>query len=102
MWSSGLARSKIEKTSRKEAVVPTSVAFQGRQVLSAEVVLKGFDLYYTGGEHPIHRQTVRFETVTIQGETVKFDTRAILRDKSGKLDDPYAGQVEYVVIARVR
>lgn len=92
----------IDRTVGKEAVLPTAVTFQGRQVLSAEVLLKGFDLHYVGSEHPVHQQVIRFENVQIQGETVKFDTRAVLRDHSGKLDDPYAGRVDYVVIARVR
>lgn len=92
----------IDKTSGKEAVVSTPAVFQGRQVLSAEVLLKGFDLHYVSGEHPINQQVIRFENVQIQGETVKFDTRAVLKDNSGKMDDPFAGRVDYVVIARVR
>ncbi len=92
----------IDKTSGKEALVPTTISFQGRQVLSAEVVLKGFDIHYVAGEHPLNQQLIRFETVQLQGETVKFDTRAVLRDNSGKMDDPYSGRVDYVVIARVR
>ena len=92
----------IDRTRGKEAIVSHTVPFQGRNVLSAEVVMKGFDLHYVGGEHPIRQQAIRFDNVTIQGENVKFDTRAVLRDNSGKMDDPFAGRVDYVVIARVR
>ena len=89
-------------TKGTEAVVPTSVNFANRQVLSAQVLLKGFDIEYIDADHALHREVVRFENIDAQGETVKFDTRVLLRDNSGDIDDKYAGKVDYVVIARLR
>ena len=92
----------IDTTKGTEAVVPTSVNFEGRQVLSAQVLLKGFDVQFDDSDHALHRELVRFENIDIQGSTVKFDTRLLLRDNSGNIDDKYSGRVDYVVIARVK
>ena len=92
----------VEYAKGVEAVKPVSVNFPGRQVLGAEVMLKGFDISFIDAEHPVHQQKIKLENVQVSGETVKFDTRVVIRDNSGDIDDKYAGHVDYVVIARVR
>ena len=91
-----------DKTKGTEASKPVSVSFPGRQVQSAEVVLKGFDVQYLDAEHPVHQVKVKFDNVQSGGEAVKFDAHVLIRDNSGDIDDPYTGHVDYVVIARVK
>ena len=92
----------FEKTKGTEASKPVNVSFQGRSVLSAEAVLKGYDVQYDDAEHPVHEVKVKLDNVVINGETVKFDAHALIRDNSGNIDDAYTGHVDYVVIARVK
>lgn len=92
----------VEYAKGMEAVKPVTVSFPGRQVLSAEVMLKGFDIAFVDAEHPVHQTKIKLENVQISGETVKFDARMVIRDNSGDIDDKYTGHVDYVVIARVK
>ena len=92
----------FDKTTGMVAAKTTTVSFQGRQVISAEVMLKGFDVEFVDAEHPVHREMVKFDNIQLDGENVKFDTHLLIRDNSGNIDDAYDGHVDYVVIARTR
>ena len=92
----------VPETKGTEATKTVTVSFQGRNVVSAEVLLKGFDVKFVDAEHAFHEQKVRFDNLRINGESVTFDTHLLVRDNTGNMDDPYAGTVDYVVIARTR
>jgi len=81
-----------------------NVTFPGTILLAADVSIKGFDVFFTNGNHPILQETVQ---VTLLGFnplaplTVTFAVTLGLRDSSGVFDDPFGGSVTVLAIADV-
>lgn len=88
---------------------PTSGAAQrengtavfGSTVRRANTALKGFNIFYTNGDHHVLRQEIDIDLTSINGNSVNFAVDFTLRDNSGTFDDPFGGSVEVLVIADV-
>lgn len=75
-----------------------SATFNAR-VQKAEAMLKGFNIRYTNGDHHVLEQEIDLDVVRIAGNTVEIAADFLLRDGSGRIDDPYTGWVQAVVVA---
>ena len=75
-----------------------SATFSSR-VQSAEAMLKGFNIRYTNGDHHVLEQEIDLDIVRIAGNTVEIAADFLIRDGSGRIDDPYTGWVQAVVVA---
>jgi hypothetical protein len=86
----------------------TSVQFNGT-VRTAQVALKGFDIRFGNGEHPIEGMIVTAGSfpvsinnptgsVVVSATVSMFDSS---RGNNGLFDDPYGGEVFLLVIADV-
>jgi hypothetical protein len=76
------------------------VAFKDRRVLSAEAVLKSFNIVYEGptGQHVFQEQIEVSSKIHPNGVHV---SASLLLDGSGNIDHPFEGTVDVVVIADV-
>jgi hypothetical protein len=91
----------IDPTSHQIQNETGTVVFNSK-VLRAEVALNGFDVRFTGGEHPIHRQIIDASIAKIQDRTVTVNIKYLLRDASGPIDDVFQGKFDALVIAEVQ
>ena len=69
------------------------------KVQKAEAMLKGFNIRYTNGDHHVLEQEIDLDIVRIQGNAVEIAADFLIRDSSGRIDDPYTGWVQAVVVA---
>jgi hypothetical protein len=73
----------------------------GARVLRAEAALKGFSNEFTENDRSFFRQRIIITNVRVSGHKVEVEVEFLLRDKSGVIDDPFAGAVQILVIAVV-
>ena len=73
----------------------------GSTVVRGDAALKGFDVQFNNGEHPVLREEIHLAGVTIQGATVQVPVDLAFRDNSGFFDDPYSATIDVLVIAEV-
>lgn len=88
----------FDQTANQKQTEPSSVNFS-RNVRTAECVLKGYNIKYVSGEHPLHELEIDIDNVAINGTQVTFSVDFGLRDASGFFDDNYKGWVQVIVIA---
>jgi hypothetical protein len=88
----------FDSTTNKKQREPGSVNFS-HNVRTAECVLKGFNVRFTNGEHPLHEIEIDIDDVNPDGTQVTFFVDFGLRDDSGHFDDAYKGWVQVIVIA---
>ncbi len=69
------------------------------RVQKAEAMLKGFNIRYTNGDHHLLEQEIDLDVVRVSGNAVEIAADFLLRDGSGRIDDPYTGWVQAVVVA---
>lgn len=77
------------------------IAVFNSAVRRANTALKGFNIFYTNGDHHVLRQEIDIDLTSISGNSVNFAVDFVLRDSSGNFDDPFGGSVEVLVIADV-
>jgi len=73
----------------------------GARVLRAEAALKGFSNEFTENDRSFFRQRIIITDVRVSGHKVEVEVEFLLRDRSGVIDDPFAGAVQVLVIAVV-
>ena len=87
--------------------VTGSVQHQSRQidfhgtVQNVSVMLTGFDIKYTNGDHHVLQESIQLEIGGNNGGRVDVVANFLLRDSSGNIDDPYSGSIDAVVLADV-
>ncbi|MBI1227797.1 MAG: hypothetical protein GC192_21360 [Bacteroidetes bacterium] len=79
---------------------PGTATFSGR-VLSAEAMLKGYQIKFKDSNRPFFEQEVDIDITGTSGNRVDVAADFVLRDASGNLDDRYGGYVQCVVVAVV-
>lgn len=70
-------------------------------VQQAEAAIQSFELGFENGEHPIWKEYVDVTATRTGDGKVQVDLRALIRDHSGNIDDPFSGEVEVLVVAKV-
>jgi len=70
-------------------------------IVAADVALKGFDIFFTNGNHPLLQETVSIILLGVTGLTVTFAVQFGLRDSSGVFDDPFGGSVTVLAVADI-
>jgi len=78
-----------------------SATFTGAAITAADIAIKGFDIFFTNGNHPVLQQSIQLTLLGISGLTVSFAVQIALRDSSGVFNDPFGGTVTVLVIADV-
>jgi hypothetical protein len=73
----------------------------GRTVRNVTVMLQGFDIHYTNGDHHVLEESIEVSAFILSGGVVDVSADLLLRDGSGNIDDPYSGSIDAVVIADV-
>ena len=73
----------------------------GRTVRDVAVMLQGFDIQYTDGDHHVLEESIEVSAFVLSGGVVDVSADLLLRDGSGNIDDPYSGSIDAVVIADV-
>jgi hypothetical protein len=73
----------------------------GRTVRDVAVMLQGFDIQYTNGDHHVLEENIQVSAFVLSGGVVDVAADILLRDGSGNIDDPYSGSIDAVVIADV-
>lgn len=85
----------------KQRLENLSVTFS-RPVRTAECSIKGFNIRYGSGDHPLRELEIDIDGPRINPNNraeVKFDVDFGLRDSTGYYDDAYKGWVQVLVIA---
>jgi len=80
---------------------PGSVNFASA-VSTANCAVKGYNIRFTSGDHPIHEIEIDIDGPAISGTNVTFNVDFVLRDSTGTYDDAYRGWVEVLVIANIQ
>lgn len=78
----------------------SSVENFGRNIITHQAMLKGFNIRYDNGDHHILETEIDLDS-SVSGTTVTVYGDFLLRDSSGNIDDPYRGWINYVVIAEL-
>ena len=73
----------------------------GRTVRNVAVMLQGFDIRYTNGDHHVLEESIEVSAFVLSGGVVDVSADILLRDGSGNIDDPYSGSIDAVVMADV-
>jgi len=77
-----------------------SATFTGAAAITAaDIAIKGFDIFFANGNHPVLQQAIQLTSLGISGLTVNFAVQFALRDSSGVFNDPFGGSVTVLVIA---
>jgi len=71
----------------------------GRTVQNVAVMLTGFDIKYTNGDHHVLQESIQLRIGGNNGGRVDVEATFLLRDGSGNIDDPYSGSIDAVVLA---
>ena len=79
----------------------TATAVFGARVRRATAALKGFNIGFTNGQHPVLREEIDIDVTSILDNTVTVAVDFLIRDSSGNIDDPFSGSVEVLVLADV-
>ena len=66
---------------------------------AAGCAVKGYNIRFTSGDHPIREIEIDIDSVAINGTNVTFEVDFVLRDATGNYDDAYKGWVSVLVIA---
>jgi hypothetical protein len=77
--------------------------------LRVAAALNGFDVSFTGGEHPLHRQIIDISSIEphkdganrVDEKAADITVSYLLRDHSGRIDDVFEGVVDFMVVAEV-
>lgn len=70
-------------------------------VEQAEAAITSFDIGFENGEHPIWKEHVEVSAKRAGNGKVEVEMDALIRDSSGNIDDPFGGEVEVLVVAKV-
>jgi hypothetical protein len=81
-----------------EYVESESVIFDGR-VTAAETAIQSFKIGYDGEGHNVRTNEIHTDA-DVNGDSVRVNLRALFRDNSGHIDDPYSGQIRVLVVAK--
>lgn len=73
----------------------------GRTIQRAAVMLQGFEVHFSNGDHHVLQERVQLDILSTSGGVVDVAATFLLRDGSGNIDDPYSGTIDAVVIADV-
>jgi hypothetical protein len=77
-----------------------TAVFNGH-VRTAEAVLKGFEIGYSGADHEVFKQEIDIDVDQISGNSVQGRVQFLLRDDT-QSSHPFGGYVQLVVIADVQ
>jgi hypothetical protein len=69
------------------------------KVTRSSAVIRGFDIGFNNGEHPLLRTQIDVSTSFISDTAIDVIVNFSIRDNSGNFDDPYSGFVDVLVIA---
>jgi subtilisin family serine protease len=78
----------------------SSVVNFGRNIITHQAMLKGFNISYDNGDHHILETEIDLDSI-VSGTSVTVNGDFLLRDSSGNIDDPYRGWINFVVIAEL-
>jgi len=70
-------------------------------IVAADIALKGYDIFFTNGNHPLLQEAVQLTLLGAAGLTVTFAVQFALRDSSGVFDDPFGGSVTVLAVADI-
>jgi hypothetical protein len=91
------------RTTGSEATASNFNTFSTR-VKTAHAVMRGFDIVFENGEHPVQELQAQLTATSIDpnnAAVVHVSGILFWRDSSGNIDDPYHGIIDYTVIADV-